>query len=1056
MKLVDTFIKRPVFATMVVMAMIVLGFFSFIQLGVDIMPKVDFPVVTVKTDLLGASPEEIETEITKKLEESINTIGGLDELQSFSYEGRSMIVAQFVLEKNPDIAAQEVRDRVNRVLNELPQDTKQPVVEKFDFAGAPIIQVAVSGDLPIRDLTRITRKQVKEILETVRGVGDIKMIGKREREVHIRINPAKLAVHGISVFDVESALVNQNIELPGGYITEEPREITVRTMGKIKNAEDFARIPIDTFGNTPLLIRDVADVEDTDQVERSFSRLNGKPCISLSIRKQSDANTVEVAKKVVEKVEEIKKALSAGVEIQVVQDQSEFILAAVHSLEEDLILGALLVSLTVFLFIKNLRGMIICAISIPASLISTFTLMKAMGFTLNNLTLLALTLANGIVIDDAIIVFENIFRHLEEKNELPDAAASKGLDEIALAVVSTTLSLMVIFVPLAFMYGIVGRFMYSFGLTMAFAIGISLVIAFVQTPMLCAKFLRAPKGEKKTSRESFINTFIDKYYTIGLKWALGHRKTSVIIAIIIMFSSVPAIMIVGKDFMSKDDRSEFNIHIKAPEGTSIAAMNDITKDLEKRLSQTRGVKDVLPAIGGGDSMKVNEGDIYVKLVDLKERNFTQLDVMNEVRRFLVEYPTLRSSVQDVGGPGGGEAMFQAKLTGPNLELLKEYADSVTGKMRAKKGFVDVDTSLVFGKPEVKVNIDRQRAADLGVSAYDISRALQLMVSGEADITKFKVDDELYEVRIRLLDPYRTHATDIWQLPISGTKEHMPQTPVRLDQIASFEETTGPSQIDRYMRERSIDITANLVDFPTSAATQFVKDEAAKMKMEPGYNFRFVGYSKYMKEMLDSFIMAFFLSVIFMYIILASLFESWIHPITILISLPIAFPFAILSLLVTGQPLTIISILGLFLLIGIVKKNSILQVDYTNTLRSRGIARYEAVVEASRTRLRPILMTTMVLIASMVPVVFARGTGAATRAPMAVVIIGGQTMCLFITLLLTPVVYTILDDLQTAYFPRWMSRIGGMLVIPPSISNPIMAFVTNVRGMFSSNRNRRIR
>ncbi|HPQ81236.1 MAG TPA: efflux RND transporter permease subunit, partial [bacterium] len=608
---------------------------------------------------------------------------------------------------------------------------------------------------------------------------------------------------------------------------------------------------------------------------------------------------------------------------------------------EDLVLGAVLVALTVFVFIRNMRGMIICAISIPVSLISTFTIMKLMGFTLNNLTLLALTLANGIVIDDAIIVFENIFRHLEEKKEGVLKAASTGLDEIAMAVVSTTLSLMVIFVPLAFMQGIVGRFMFSFGLTMAFAIGISLVVAFVQTPMLCSRFLKLDGKEGKSSRDTLLNRVLDRHYTRGLKWVLSHRRLSLAAAVLIMLSSVPAVIFVGKDFIPQDDRSEFNISLKAPEGTSIDRMDEIVGGLEERLRSVRGVTEILPTIGGGDNRKANEGSIFVKMVDQGERDYSQFEVMDDVRALLGEYPSLRASVQSVGGPGGGEAMFQMRLTGPSLEKLKEYADRITAQMRDKKGFVDVDTSFVFGKPELRVNLDRQRAADLGVTPYDVARTLQLLVSGETDITKFKVDDELYEVRIRLKDEYRNRAEDVRQLTVPATKEHAPRSPVRLDQVANFEETMGPSQIDRYMRERSVEVNANLDGLPVGEAQAFVLASATKDGMEPGYRFQSVGYAKYMKEMMANFLMAFILAVIFMYIILAALFESWVHPVTILCSLPLAFPFAILSLLVTGKTLHIISILGLFLLIGIVKKNAILQVDYTNTLRGRGMARTDA-------------------------------------------------------------------------------------------------------------------
>ena len=1049
MKLTEVFIRKPIFATMIIMAMVVFGVFSFSKIGVDLFPEVDFPVVVVTTNLLGASPEEIETEISKKVEDQINTIAGLDELQSFSYDGSSMVVAQFILEKNGDIAVEEVRDRVNRVVNEFPYGTKMPIVEKFDMAASPIMQVVVTGDIPIRDLTRITRKQVKELLENVNGVGNIKIVGGREREVHIIIDTIKLSARALSVADLEKALIVENIELPGGRITEEPRELVVRTMGKIVDAEDFGNIPIDVVGGVPVLVRDVAQVKDVEQEQRNFSRYDDSPAITLIIKKQSGANTVDVAERVRAKVDEIAKTLPKAIKVECVQDQSRFIVAAVHSLEEDVILGAILVSLTVLLFLKNVRSMVICAVSIPASIIATFTLMNWMGFTFNNLTLLSLSLATGIVIDDAIIVLENIFRHIEELKEKPFVAAARAIEEIGLAVVSTTLSLMVIFLPLAFMSGIVGRFMYSFGLTMAFAIGVSLVFAFVLTPTMSARMLReTDTSGEGSSKESAINRFLDHHYTKMLKWCLAHRKASMIAAVVIMFTTIPSLMFVGKDFVPKDDKSEFNVHVKAPVGTSIAEMDNIMKELEKQFHQVKGVTDLLTSVGNGDNKAVNEGDIYVKLLDLKERSYTQKEVMDTMRGLLKHYPTLRTSVQDIGGPGGGsEATFQMRMTGPDMEKLKEYAEKMMTAMRKQGGFVDVDTTFELGKPELRINIDRQRAADLKVSANDIASALQLYISGEKDITKFKVEDELYEVRTRLEEKYRKHPSDLLSLTIPASIGNDPPNPVRLDQLAKVEETTGPSQIQRYMRQRAIEINANLKDYPMGAAKKFVTDEMKKLDFEAGYNISFVGQAKYLQEMQTNFILAFLLSFIFMYMILASLFESLTYPIVILLSLPLAFPFAIFSLLITGMTLHIISILGLFLLIGIVKKNSILQVDYTNTLRGRGMERHEALVTASRTRLRPIMMTTLTLVASMIPVALSRGPGSSSRAPMAVVIIGGQSLCLMVTLLLTPVFYSVFDDMQVKWIPSFVnkarSRFGPVTGSTESILTDIRAGISGI-------------
>jgi len=1008
---------------MVIMAMVVFGIFSFRDIGVDLFPQVDFPIVTIKTTLLGASPEEVETEISKKIEEQVNTIAGLDELQSFSYEGSSLVVAQFILEKNGDVAAQEVRDRVNRVVNEFPSGTKAPVIEKFDVASSPILQVVVTGKIPIRDLTRLTRKQVKEMLEVVDGIGNIQIVGGREREIHVIVDPVKIAARKLSIADVEKALLKNNLELPGGRITEEPRELIVRTMGKIVDSHDFGELTVSIVDGRPVLLKDVAGIEDVEQEQRTLSRYDDIPAITLIVHKQSGANTVKVAENVKKRIEEIRPTLPSGVELRYTQDQSVFILASVHSLEEDVVLGAILVAFTVLLFLGNLRSMIICAVSIPASLISTFSLMKWMGFTFNNITLLALSLATGIVIDDAIIVLENIFRHMEEKHEPPMRAAISGIKEIGLAVVSTTLSLMVIFVPLAFMKGIVGKFMYSFGLTMAFSIGVSMIFAFVLTPTMCARLLKQGAHEDKKSKENFVNRFLDKHYTRMLEWALSHRKKCVITALFIMLSTIPSIIFVGKDFVPQDDRSEFNVHIKAPVGTSIGEMDKIVSEIEKDIRQLKGVTHLLVNIGSGENKAVNEGDIYVQIVDLKERNYTQEDVMAKARGLMQKYPTLRTAVQDIGGPGGGShSTFQVRITGPDLVLLQEYAEKMMSIMRENRHFVDADTTFELGKPEVRVYIDRQRSADLGVTVADVANGLQLYVSGEKDITKFKVLDELYEVRVLLDKEFRDHPLDLSNLTVPASQSDDGAPPVRLDQVAEVRETTGPSQIERFLRQRTIEVNANLINYPMSEAKQYIINQMHRFGMEPGYNLEFVGFSKYMKEMQTNFLLAFLLSFIFMYLILASLFESLLHPVTILLSLPLAFPFAILSLALTGATLHIISILGLFLLIGIVKKNAILQVDYTNTLRAKGHERHQALVEASRTRMRPIMMTTLTLVASMIPVALSSGPGSATRAPMAIVIIGGQSLCLLVTLLLTPVFYSIFDDLQVSYMPAWIARL----------------------------------
>lgn len=1019
MKLSDISIKRPVFAAMMIMALVVLGIFSYARLGVDLFPNIDFPVVTISATLRGASPEEIETSVTKPIEEAVNTISGIDNQRSISYEGLSVVVVTFVLEKNIDIAAQEVRDAVSKITKDLPQGTDPPVVQKIDPGATPVMSMAVSGDMPIREVTEIAKKRIKETLETIKGVGKIEMVGSREREIHVAVNPTKLKAFNVTIKQVKEALQQQNVEVPGGRVDQGQRELVLRTMGRIETVKDFEKIIVTSINGVPVRIQDIGRVEDTEQEARTLARLDGTPSVSLVVYKQSGTNTVEVIKTVTQELKTLEKNLPPGIRVQIVRDQSDFILSSVATVEEHLILGAILASLVVLMFMGNFRGTLIASIAIPTSLIATYTLMDLFHFTLNNMTLLALALAVGVVIDDAIVVLENIFRHMEEEKISAMQAASSGTKEIGLAVMATTLSLVIIFLPLAYMEGIVGRFLKSYGLTVAFAILVSLFVAFTLTPMLCSRFLKVhagPKGKLNLWVDE-LNDWLKGYYGRMVIWSLAHRWVIVLLAAVTILSTGVLIKKVGKDFIPPDDSGEFEVAVKAAEGTSLTAMDKILKQVEAEIRRLPAVSSLLTSVGERGGAGVNEGLIYVRLKDIHEREESQFAVMAMARKSLAKYSNLNIMVSPAAMFSGGgfkNVEFTYVLSGPDLKRLEFYSDKMIQDLRNVPGIVDLDTSLVYSKPELKVRIDRDRAQDLGVKVQDIADSLRTMVSGEEDITKYKEGDDLYQVRLRLDKDYRSHPEMIGGLYVPSSKVGL----VRLDNVAKLVEEKGPSQIDRFDRQRQVSLFFNLQDIPIGTAIAAADGIAANLNLPPGYKTGIVGKAKEFTRMIRGFLIAFLLSVIFMYMILASQFESFLHPVTIMLSLPLSIPFALLSLLIVGQNLTIFSIMGVFMLFGIVKKNAILQVDYTNTLRSRGIERNEAILEANKTRLRPILMTTIVLVAAMLPVAFGTGPGSANRATMAVVIVGGQTLCLLITLLITPVAYSIFDDITVWFFKKF--------------------------------------
>ncbi len=1013
MKLAELCVRRPVFATMLVMVFVVLGIFSYTQLGVDLFPKIDLPTVTVQTSLPGASPEELESQVTKPIEEVINTISNIEELRSTTLEGTSIVVVQFSLDKDANVAAQEVRDKVATVVGRLPKDTTAPIIELVDFDAAPVLSISVYGDRPIREITEIADKQIKQRLESVKGIGSIQIVGGQKREIQIRMDAGKLQAYRLTIDQIRNAIRTQNTEVPGGRIDQGPNELVLRTIGRIEQVRDFEKVVVASLNGAPIYLRDVAQVEDGVEEARSMARQDGKPAVSLLVRKQSGTNTVAVANTIKSELEGLKTQLPPDVHADVIRDQARFIEASVHAINEHLIVGSLLAAVVVLLFMRSLRSTIISGLAVPISIIATFTAMRGLDMTLNNLTLLGLTLAVGIVIDDAIVVLENIYRYIEEEGYPPFQAAIAATEEIGLAVMATTLSLVVIFVPVAFLGGIPGRFLKSFGLTMAVSIMVSMLVSFTLTPMLSSRWLKRSEGGHK-SKDSGFYVHIDKAYTRMLQWALNHRVVMVGVFLAVVVSIVPMFMLVGTDFFAQDDQSEFEIVFKTPDGTSLAGTQAVIENIEREAWKLRGVKHVLSTVNGGGSSGVTDGSVYIGLIDITERKYSQFDVMDDARQMMTrQFPSLRVAVQPSQNVSGGNFRAQAlvlNVRGPDLNELSRYSDKILTMMKAAPGMVDQDTTLNIGNPEVHVRLDRAKAADLGVRPDDVASALRTMVAGE-EVSKFKEGEDQYSVRLRLASEDRDLPEKIKTLWIPSTR----QGSVQLSNFASLDNNLGPAQIERMARERQVTLVANLkTGVGIGDAVAEMDKQLATIEMKPGYRTEWTGRAKTLAELQRSFLTAFLFSAIFMYMVLAAQFESYLHPITIMASLPLSIPFALFSLWITHSRLDLFSGLGILLLFGIVKKNSILQIDYTNTLRSRGMERYEALIQANRARLRPILMTTFSIVAGMIPIVLSRGPGSGSRAPIGVVVMGGQLLCLLLTLLFTPVAYSLLDDLVARF------------------------------------------
>ncbi len=1093
--LAEICVHRPVFATVIVMFLTVVGGFSFFTLGVDRFPKIDLPTISISTSNQGAAPAEIETEVTDIIEGAVNTVPGIDQMTSSSSRSSSNVTLTFNLDKNPDQAYQEIQQKISTVVNRLPETADPPVVRKSDPDSQPVLVYAISApqNMSLVELNDFVETNIQERIQSVDGIGEVIIFGGRARQIKIYIDPTRLRAYNLSITDVSNAIRNQNLELPGGSLIEGTKTSGLRTISKLTDVNQFQEIAITTRNGFPIKIKDVGRVQDGGADATSAASLDGVQSLYLAVRKQSGSNTIALINGVKERMNQIIPTLPKEMKVVVTRDQSEFIQNSLHAIEEHLILGGLFAAIIVFLFLWNIRTTIIAALAIPTSIIAAFAIIAALGYSLNQMTMLALTLMVGIVIDDAIVVLENIYRFVEEKGMNPFQAAIEGTREIGLAVLATTLSLLAVFIPVGFMTGIVGRFMSSFGLTSAAAIAVSLIVSFTLTPMLAARWIKAkdegegmkdesnsdsenqplqihgdgmlmrdeenPKSEisnpkSNDSKESWFYSKIDGTYTWLLKLSMRFRWAIVLVCVLVIASIYPLFKYVGMAFLPDEDESAFSISLRGPQGTSLSATQSILDRIARDVrEQLPGVRNTLVQAGGfgggGGGTSSNSGNVNVSLVPTDQRQFSQADLITKTRAILKKYQSkdyrinasAQSSISGSLGLGRGGSGIGYYIAGPDLEQLNKYADQLVEKMRQDPTFRDPDSSNDAGTPEIQVTIDRDKAADLGVKAGDVATALNTFSAGQR-VTTFSQNNKQYDVVLQADDSYRRDRNNLQYFTVASTNGGT----VGLEKLIKIEDGLSPASISRLNRQRQVTISASL---PPNASES---DAAAKLEslvkqlnLPAEYTAGVTGQSKELQRAYQSFLYAFLLSFVFMYLILAAQFESFVHPITILLTLPLSIPFALISTAIAGQTLNIFSALGILLLFGIVKKNAILQIDHTNTLRERGMNRYDAIIQANRDRLRPILMTTIALVAGMIPLIVGSGAGAATNRSIGILVVGGQSLCLLLTLLAVPVFYSLFDDAQESHvFQKFGKRFEGI----GKIFRPVREKLADVTSLFT--------
>ena len=995
-------IRLPVLAVMINAVIILFGIIAFNRIGVDRFPYIEFPVVSVSTTLPGANPDIVDSSITNVIETAVNGVSGIDDISSYSRPGSSSVSIKFNLDKNIDVAFNEVQAKVNQVLRRLPDDADPPVVSKVEIGASPIMWLTLSGDRTIQQLNLYANNVLKKRLETIDGVGEVRLGGRRERTIRIELIPENMAAFGLTPADVLKALNEEHIQLPAGYLVSKQSERLLKLDMEFHNTDELANLVVAYREGAPIRLKDIAEVKDSIQDKRTVARFNSKPSVGLGI--------VKIANAVKRRVEtDIRPTLPPGLNLEIAVDDSSFILEMVRALEEHLLMGSLLASLVVFVFLKSLRSTFIIATAFPISIFGSIAVIYLFGFTINTMTLLALLLLIGIVVDDAIVVLENIYRHRQKIDPNPISAAQNGTNQVVFAVLAATLTLISIFAPVIFMEGIIGRFFNSFAVVVTFGVIVSWFVSMTLTPMLCSRFLdvSSEHGRLYNKLENWFNAFEDGYRRL-LDLSLRHRWTVLLIALLMVLSSIYFMVDIGKGFMPEEDEGEFNIMSRAPLGSSIDYTDGRMHEVEKVLAADPDIASYFTATGfGGGSAGASTAFAFVHLKSRNERDASQQEIMERVRKKLAGIPGIKSfpsQVSMVGGSNRGEDL-QFLVRGPQLAEVASYSQQLFDRLTKIPELGRMDLDLQLDMPQTYLNVDRLRASSMGITSRDLALAVNLMAGG-LDVAKYNDlpgDGERYDIRVKGREDEFQTTNDLKKIYIRAGNGQL----VRLDTVVDIKERVGPAVISRYNLQYAAMFYSD-PEVPLSDAIDIVRN-AAQDILPTGYSLKMVGQSEEFGKTVNYMLFAFAMALVLVYMVLASQFNSFLQPFVIMLAQPLAMIGGIITLWVTGNTLNIYSMIGLVLLVGLVAKNSILLIDMTNQYRRDGMGIHEALLEACPIRLRPILMTSLTIILALTPAALKFGAGADTNGPLSIAVIGGMITSTLLTLVVVPAAYSLVEQ-----------------------------------------------
>ena len=1018
MKIADISIRQPVFITMVIGAIVVIGLVAYSMIAVDLFPDISLPLVAVTTFYPGTGPEEMETQVTKPIEEGVSALAGVEKVSSTSSEGVSVVIVEFKLETDPRRAATDVRDRIASIRSKLPREIQEPVIDKFDPAVAPIIAYGIASlAMPLERLRTTVEDDIKPQLERIDGVASVEIIGGVEREMQVNVDYSRMRARSLTTLQIAQALRAENLNLPAGRLAEGSHELLLRTRGEFRSVDDIAQIVVAAPGGVPVRLNEVAHVVDGCKEKRSISRLNGKECIIVSVRKQSGSNTVAVAQAIRRRMADLQVP---EVTIRLSSDESEFIRDAKNDVMLSLVLGSLFASLVVFVSFGDVRNTLITVAGLPVCIVGAFAVIYFLGFSLNVITLLALSLSVGLLIDDAIVVRENIYRHMDELGKDAADASREGTAEVGLAVTATTLTIVAVFLPVAFATGIAGKFFREFGITVAAAVLISLFEAFTFAPMLSALFFKRHRDDGQSLWRRLMRNLgtlydrLNEVYNPVLRWSLAHRKTVLALAVLLFAGSVALVGVIGTGGSPRGEKPEFNILLEFASGVNLAEADAVTRRYEEKLRAYPDISDLFTVIGSTDG-PVDQAVLHVRIVPggMRSRAF-----QDRVRPVLETIPGAKITFQEASSFSGAAASaltqlpIQINVRGNDLHAITQFAERLRDRLAGVPGLEDVNTNVRPARPEVQINVKRESAAQLGVSTTQVATVFRTFIGGDV-VSKFRQGEKEIDIRLRLDERDRGRLDLLEGLSVPTVRG----TTVMLSQVADVVFSAGPTQITRQNRARQIIVGGNIRQGRAlGEVTADVQKVLSSMETPEGVVVTIGGQAEQMADSFKSLGVSLALAILFVYMVLASQFGSFLQPFTIMLALPLAVIGAFLALLLAGRPLDTMALIGLIMLMGLVTKNSILLIDYINRGRRGGLSRSEAIVEAGLKRLRPILMTSLAMILGMVPVAMAFGTSAEFRVSMGVTIIGGLISSTMLTLVVVPVVYTVLDDIVRRFRP----------------------------------------